>query len=244
MNRIYQSAYLTIFICLPLHATIQFDKQEEINGIILQTGKVERTRHYEGTYSKTFDMPLQSLKNSITNFSEKCNNSFKKKRKLTDANMVCKFRAEQLIESVIIKDIGKNWEATPLETERFLVARQVYRRGTYSHYDLVKVMEATNDKGLNVLTISLNMLDDSEVEKYTKPVFKKDSDFSKNSEVYTLTAISANKTELSYQFHAETEHWLLNKQLSVPQVFAYIGQSINEKINTLDTGKREVASHK
>ncbi|HXH76430.1 MAG TPA: hypothetical protein VNJ08_15770 [Bacteriovoracaceae bacterium] len=246
MKRIYQLSYLTMFICLPLQA-ITYDKQEEINGVTLQTGKVEKTRHYEASYTHTYSIPVQVLKNSITNFSEKCNNKFKNKRKLTDVEMVCKFEVEQLIESLVIRDIGSNYKKDPSEMERYLVARKVYRRGNYAHYDLVQVTEGKNDKGQNMVTITLNMLSDEEVGKYITPAFKKDSDFSKNSEVYSLTSIAPDKTELSYQFHAETEHWLLNKQLSVPQVFAYIGQNIKEKVQTLDNspeGKREVASHK
>lgn len=231
--------YLMVFICLSLKAEVNFDKHDEINGVSLSTGKEDSTRHYKGLISKTFSHSLSEIKNNITNFTEKCNNDYKEKRTLTDESVDCKFHVDHLIESKIVKDLGNG---------SLLIARHLYRRGTYSHHDLVSITEAKNERGQATVAITFTMLTDEEVSKHLETNFKKDSYFSKSSETYILTSLGNKSTQVNYQFHAETEHWLLNKELSVPQVFASISQDVNDMFKSVTEAiaprDREVASHK
>lgn len=230
--------YLTLFICLPLKAEINYDKQEKINGVGLATGKVESTRHYKGTYTRTFEHSLEVVKNGITNFSEKCNNAYRGKRNLTDKAQDCRYHVDDIVELKVVKELDESTS---------LVANHLYRRGTYTHHDLVRQDSGKNEKGQPTLTITFTMLSDEEVAQHIQTDFRRDSDFTRKTQKYVLTSLENMKTEVSYEYHAETQHWLLNKQLSVPQVFASISLGVTEMFRTVYQAvsvNREVASRK
>lgn len=221
------------------------DKTESLNGVSLKSGKADNTRTYSGTITKDFPYPLEIVKNGITNFSEKCNNSYKGKRQFTSAEVDCKYFNEHLIETIVVKDL-KPVEAYK-NSEHYLVGRQVYNRGKFGYYELVQISSGMNEKNQKFVTIALQMLDDNEVKTFTEPKFSKDSAFDKSSSLYTLTEVSPSKTHMTYEYKAETDHWILNKEISVPQVFATISKSINDLMKTVETEsylqKRELASH-
>lgn len=229
-----------------VHAGLTIDKTEELGGVDLKSGKAESVRSYSGSINKQFLYPLEIVKKGITNFSEKCNNGYKSKRQYTSQATDCKYFNEHLVESIVIKDIK------PVEayqgTEHYLVGRQVYNRGSYGYYELVQIKSGMNDKKQKFITISLKMLEDSEVKNFTEPKFNKDSAFDHSSSLYTLTEIGPTETQMTYEYQADTDHWILNKEISVPQVFASISKSINDLMKTIETEsslqKRELASHR
>lgn len=239
MHNLHRLFYLILFMCFPLKAEIKYDKQEEVSGVMLTTRKIGATRHYKGVHKRTFMHPLEIVKNGITNFSEKCNNDYKSKRNLTDKEHHCIYHIDDVVELKVVKILGEN---------SFLLANHLYLRGTYTHHDQVTLESGKNEQGQATLTIYFNMLTDEEVAQHIQTEFRKDSNFTRRTQKYVLTAISGMKTEVSYEYHAETEHWLLNKQLSVPQVFATISSGVNEIFRSVElaasTVNREVASKK
>lgn len=236
---------MTLALSVSAHAEMTMDKSDNLNGVVLKSGKAESTRSYTGKTSKHFPYSLEIVKNGITNFSEKCNNDYKGKREYTSQETECKYFNEHLIETFIVKDLK------PVEAykgvEHYLVGRQVYNRGTYTYYELVQIKYGMNDKNQKTLTISLEMLEDSEVKNFTEPKFGKDTAFDKSGSSYTLTEVGPSETHMDYEYHAETDHWILNKEVSVPQVFASISKSINDLMKTVEaessSQKRELASH-
>jgi hypothetical protein len=215
-----------------------FDKTEKLYGVSLKSGKVEKTRSYIGSIEKNLPFPIAMVKNGVTNFTEKCNNSFKARRKFTDEKLDCKYHNEHLIESFVVqlKD----------QTASFLVGRMVYNRGSYSYYDLVQIQESMNEKNQKTITVSLKMLSDEEAKTFTEIKINKDSAFDSSSARFVLTEVSPNETTLNYEFNAQTSHWILNKEVSVPQVFASFSKSINDLMKTVELEasghKRQVAS--
>ena len=227
-----------------LHATAGFDKSDLLNGVELKSGKEDQIRSFSGTISKKFPYSLETVKRSVTNFSEKCNNSYKSKRKFSSEDLECKYHNDHLIESFLVTDI-KRPEGTNA-SDFYLLGRQVYNRGSYGYYELVQIQNGVNHKGQPTLTVSLRMLEDQEVEAYTKPKFSKESAFDKSQSIYTLVQVSPSETLLTYEYRAETDHWILNKEISVPQVFASISKSINDLLKTVESEsslqKRALAS--
>ncbi|WPU66022.1 hypothetical protein [Peredibacter starrii] len=236
---------MTLALTFNAHAEMNFDKSDNLNGVILASGKAEKIRSYSGKISKDFPYSLEMVKNGITNFSEKCNNDYKSKREYTSTEAECKYFNEHLVETFVVKNLK------PVEAykgvEHYLVGRQVYNRGTYTYYELVQIKNGVNDKNQKTMTISLEMLNDSEVKAFTEPKFGKDSAFDKSGSSYTLTEVGPGQTHMDYEYHAETDHWILNKEVSVPQVFASISKSINDLMRTVEaessSQKRELASH-
>jgi hypothetical protein len=222
-----------------------FDKTEELNGVTLKSRKEDAVRTFVGSTEKTFSFPVELVKKGITNFTEKCNNDYKSKRKFTDEKIDCKYHNDHLVESIVIKDIRQMDHFKHL-SEVYIVGRQVYNRGAFGYYEMVSVEDKLNDKKQKLSIIRLRMLDDEEVRLFTSPKFAKESAFDKSYATFTLTEIAPNTTHMTYEYSAETDHWLLNKEVSVPQVFASISKSINDLVITVEAEssfqKRELAS--
>jgi len=206
-----------------------------INGVAVESIKKDSVRTYSGSISKTFSTSINNVIRSIVNFNEKCNNGLKDKREFTDKKSNCKYHNENLVETVVIKDINKaGWAKESGEIERYLLARHIYNRGKFTHYELIRVYEQTNSQNQKTVKITQTMISDKEVKKYTQPKFDKDSAFDEVISTFVLTEISQNQTNLYYEYKAETDHWMLNKEVSVPQVFASMSKGINDLIKSMD----------
>jgi hypothetical protein len=245
---------LKIFICLASlialytqAGTMKLDKKETLNGVNLQTGKIDSIRTYQGQLTTTLSFSLETVKKGVVNFTERCNNDYKNKRKYTDKSIECKYHNENIVESFIIRDLKAGWTKDAGEIDRFLIGRQIYNRGSFGYYELVKVSEGVNAKGQKTITIAQQMLDDKEVEQYATPKFEKESAFDKSTGVFTLTQIGTSETEFTFDYSADTDHWVLNKEISVPQVFSSISKSINDLVKTIavdsNVQSRDVASN-
>jgi hypothetical protein len=233
-------------VLLSLNAmAVEFDKVQELNGVNLKSLKEKAVRTYSGTTEKNLPFPIEIVKKGVTNFTEKCNNTYKTKRKYTSETTNCKYHNEHMIESFVVKDI-REMEYFKEVSEVYLLARLIYNRGAYGYYELVTVREGKNDKNQKTITVNLRMLEDKEAKLYTTPKFSKESAFDSSSSTFVLTQVNANETQVNYEYSATTDHWLLNKEVSVPQVFASISKSINDLVKTIEDEssyqKRELAS--
>ena len=229
-------------------AATLIDKKETISGVSVESGKENTIRHYRGSITKNFPYSLAAVKSSVVNFNEKCNNSLKDRRQFTDKNQDCKYHNENLVETVVLKSINQaGWTKDSNEVDRYVLGRLIYNRGSFGYYELVKIIEGVNDQNQKTITINTRMLTDQEAEVYTKPAFEKDSAFDHADSTYILTEIGPKQTTLSYEYKAQTEHWVLNKEVSVPQVFASISKSINDLVKAVDAESmiksRDVASN-
>jgi len=229
-------------------AATKMDKIEFINGVSVQSGKHDSTRIYRGFITKIFPYGLSSVKFSVMKFQDRCNDSYKKRRKYTDKSTSCKYHNDNLVETIVVKDINKSgWTKDLNEVDRYVLGRQIYNRGSFGHYELVIVYEGKNTENQKIITVTQKMMNDEETKKYTKPVFEKDSAFDNAISTYTLTETGPNETTVTYEYKAETEHWILNKEVSVPQVFSSISKSINDLVKTMDEQSslqsRDIASN-
>ncbi len=222
-------------IALHAFADTKMDKTESINGVTLQSGKEDSTRIYRGTITKTFSYGISSVIKSIVNFQDKCNNDFKARRQYTDKATSCKYHNDNLIETIVVKNINPTgWTKGSNEIERYVLGRQIYNRGSFGHYELVTISETKNAQNQKTVTIVQRMLDNKEAKQYTKPLFDKDSAFDESLSTFVVTEISPTETTINYEYNGKTVHWILNKEISVPQVFASISKSINDLVKTVD----------
>ena len=236
------------FIAIHAFAGTKIDKKDVINGVVVESGKDDSTRTYSGSITKTFPYNMKSVSKSILSFQDRCNNSYKDRRKFTDKSAPCKYHSDSLVETIVIKDIkSTGWVKEPGEVERFVLGRLIYNRGSFGHYELVRVYEGKNLKNQKTLKIVQIMLEDKEVKKYITPTFDKDSAFNKSTSTFVMTEITPNQTDLEYNYNALTDHWVLNKEVSVPQVFSTISKSINDLVKTVEQEStilsRDVASN-
>jgi hypothetical protein len=222
------------------------ERTDEINGVKLESGKIDSTRFYKGVITKTYPYSIDQVRASVMNFDERCNNEYKSKREYTDKTKECKFHNDNLVESVVIRDIKADYTKDQNEVDRFVIARRVYNRGAFSYNELVKVFEYTNSDNQKVVKINQSMIDDKEVKQYTKPLVSKDTAFDATSGTFILTQISANETKMDYIYNSETTHWILNKEVSVSQVFSSISKSLTDLIDIVEkessSYSRDIAS--
>jgi hypothetical protein len=234
-------------IALQALAEAKVDKTDFINGVNVVSAKDEDVRTYQGTITKTFPHGIESVRQGVVNFADKCNNEYRDRRKYTDKNFICKYHNEHLVETQVIRNLKSGWKKEANEIDRFVLARQVYNRGSFGYYELVRIYEYRNSDNKKVIKIVQTMLNDKQARLYTNPVFEKDSAFDESSSTFVLTEVSATETNLNYEYKAETEHWILNKEVSIPQVFASISKSINDLVKTVDLESaiqsRELASN-
>ncbi len=234
----------TILFSLQASAS-QYDKVQELNGVLLKSLKEESSRIYIGGAEKILRYPLDLVIRGVTNFSDKCNNSHKSKRRYTSQEKECRYHNENLIETFVLADIRKMDDFKEV-SEAYVLGRHVYNRGDYGYYELVTVRNTINDKGQKTTTITLRMLQDKEARLYITPKFPRESPFKTSLGIFKLTQRGPDETHLSYEYTASTDHWLLNKVIVVPQVFSSISKSINDMIKTVEEEsswqKRELAS--
>jgi hypothetical protein len=235
-------------ISIHTFAGTKMDKKESINGVSVQTGKHDSIRIYQGSITRTFPYGIDTVKTSVVNFKDRCNNSYKDRRQYTDKSITCRYHNDNLVETMEYKDIKKTgWTKEANETERYVLGRQVYNRGSFSYYELVRVYESKNEKKQKVVKVEQKMLSDKQVKEYIKPAFEKESAFTETSGTFTLTEVSPTETILTYEYSAETDHWILNKEVSVSQVFSSISKSINDLVKTLakesSLKNRDIASN-
>jgi hypothetical protein len=226
----------TLLISFDLSARVKYDRKERQKDVSLASGKEDNVRSYHATTTKVLNYPLAVVKESILNFTDKCNNAFRKKRELTSHDYDCKYHNENLVESLVVKSLRQGtWQKEENETERFVVARKIYNRGESGYYELVKIKEMNNVLKQKTVVIEEEMLTNDEARNYVSVKFKKESPFETSKIRFTLTEIAPGKTELLYIYKGTTTHWVLNKEISVPQVFAGISKSINNLVSSIGT---------
>lgn len=208
--------------------------------VSLTSGKKNDIRFYKGLQSHTYQQPLDLIFKSITNFEGKCNNDYKDRRELTDKKRDCPYHNGNLVESKIYRNL-KHYKKEQNEIDRYLVARRIYNRQEFSHVDQIRVFETKNKKGQRVITVRTDMLKDKDVKAYMKPPVEKDSVFLHAFSEFKLTELDKNKTTLEYFYASETDHWLLNKSVSVGKVFDSMAKSIDMLFYSI---KKEIAKSK
>ena len=226
---------ITSFLSLISLSSMAADKSEKIGGVNFESNKEGDIRTYEAKTTKEFAHPVQTVRKAITNFANKCNNEYKDKRKFSSLTSDCKFHNANFIETFYVTALKqKTYPREIGETQRFLMGRRAYNRGEFGYYEIVKIFESKNDKGLTTIKIVQEMLDNEQVAIFTEPKFSRESAFDKSKTTFTLTEIEPMKTLVTYSYQAQTTHWVLNKELSIPQVFASINQSVKDLLTTVD----------
>lgn len=227
---------LTTLFSFEISAKTKYDRKERQKDVSLATGKNDDVRSYHATTTKVLNFSMVAVKESILNFADKCNNAFRKKRELTSTEYDCKYHNENIIEQFVLKDLRRGeWLKDDHETERFVVARKIYNRGESGHYELVKIKETHNVLKQKTVTIEEEMLTNDQARNYVSVKFEKDSAFKTSRTRYILTEIAPEKTELRYIYKGTTTHWVLNKEVSVPQVFSSLSESIHNLVTSIAT---------
>lgn len=228
-------ALACIFFSGVSHAKVYFDRKEQHKDLVLKTGKENGERTYRVFTKRSLPYSAPMILKSITNFTDRCNNNFVNKREFMDKSTQCKYHHSNIIESFVVKDLHPGRLSEEGESERYLLGRRTYNRETSSYYELVQVFEGKNKRGQKTYTVTERMLTDKEVATFTHPKMKLETPYGRREVKFILTEISPTETQLKYVLEATTSHWLMNKELLVPQVFGTITKSINDLVAAIST---------
>jgi hypothetical protein len=220
------------------------DERETIGDINLVSGSDEEYRVYQAVINREYNAPIEMVVKHTLNFDEKCNNKYKRRRKITDRNSKCRFHNHNLVESIIIRDIKKTYQKEQNEIDRFIVQREIYNRGRFHHNDLVVVKNWKNEKGQEVVTVSHSALHDNEAKQYLKNPVEFNSAFVRMTGYYTFTAISPTKTKVEYKYTSKTDHWLLTKSMIVGKVFDNMAKGTGLALDVIKTANQEALASK
>ena len=203
-----------------------------IDGIKVRVSEVEKFKDFSAIGSTEIVANLESVREQILSFNNRCNQELKKRRVFLKKEFVCKFHNPSLVESHIIKDIkNKKYIGKPNIIDEFLVWRNVYNRNSYSYYDLILVKKISGGG----YEISYQMLNDVEVEFYLEDYKKKSTAFNKAGGVFKLTP-SKGGVNLSLSYESETNHWLLTSGFAEKTILEKIASGTRLAIEAVKKG--------
>lgn len=207
---------------------IDTNEYNEKYQVELISGKKEKTRAFQGRKTHIFTGSLDLVLEGIENFEEKCNNELKKHRKWKDSNYECPHFNKSLSDSKIVQIENKK-QLQENQIKQYLVLRNIYNRQEFKHVDLVEVFRNKNEA-----IVKQTMLSDEDVTKYIDFDYKKKSVFNITYGEFRLKQIEKNKIELDYKYYLDTNHWLLNKSISVSEIFDSIAMGLDELFKSID----------
>lgn len=206
---------------------IDYREKSKKFGVHMLSGKKDGIRLYQGTISDVIKRPVEAVLETVLAFDKRCNNEYKDKRQISDKSIDCPYNSDSLIESVIVKklkvaDLAKN------EVNRFIVKRRSYNHGVYTYNDLIRVF-----RYLDGYKITMEMLDDTTSKKYISTPLNKKSVMKTSGGTYFILPEGKGKTRYTYTFTCSTDHWLLNKSITVSKFFSDMAQNLRSEFNTL-----------
>jgi hypothetical protein len=219
-----RSLWLLPFFLFPLNAL----PQKIIDAVLLETSKTKSTRHLKATKSVTLNLNLEDSLKLVLNFDEKCNNKFKDKRRWTDKGVDCKFHNNNLIETVYFRDIkhrNLSWK------DHFLLLRHGYNRGSFLYFEEISVEQSDKESH-----VRQRLLSDEEVKNFLDTKLETEFSFNKVAGHFHLTQLDLNKTQLTYTYESSTDHWLLNKEIMVSEIFESTAKGINDLFLSFASG--------
>lgn len=171
--------------------------------------EVKRTgefKVFKTIVTASFDASMESVVKGIENFDDKCNNERRSKRKYFDWKKNCSFHNENLVEAVKIHNFKKIPALNKIKGVQYLMWRNIYNRGKFSHYDVITKVEEKN-----TVTIKHMMLKEEIVKESLLNPEKINSAFEDIQGEYKITKLSKNKVKVVYTYESKTDHWFLTK---------------------------------
>ncbi len=223
---------------------VQFDRKDKFQGVTVESGKSANVRAYRATFTHIIPAPITDVRAGIVNFTEKCNNQHSKRRQWIGQDIRCAFSSETMVETRMERNL-KPRASILGETDRYVLSRRGYNRGSYQYQELVREVSRNNG---DTIEIRQEMLSENEAAQWlaSTPITFYHT-FDRMDTTYTLKKLSDNSTELSYEHRSETTHWLLNKEIIVPQVLAGLSRGAKEVWKSVEGHQqrnRQLASQK
>ncbi|MFG1500004.1 hypothetical protein ABMA70_07305 [Halobacteriovorax sp. XZX-3] len=195
--------------------------------VAMISGKKDGIRFYQGTISDVLALPVNTVLDTVLAFDKRCNNELSDKRTLSNKFKKCPFSSDSLIESVIVNDL-KIKKLDKNEIKRFVVKRRSYNRGLYTYNDLIRVY-----RYMDGFKITMEMMDDKLSKSYISSPLSNNSVMQTSGGVYYIMPAAGGRTRYTYTFTCSTDHWLLNKSITVSTFFSNMAKNLRDEFNTI-----------
>ncbi|OFZ17141.1 MAG: hypothetical protein A2X86_01435 [Bdellovibrionales bacterium GWA2_49_15] len=226
MRAFVQPALLIIFIVATAPAfaefsiqSLKFEDQREMNGVKLETAKVDDARIFHATLGKVIQRPFSDVVSDILHFEQRCNNDYRDKRRFSPKDFNCQHLNKNLVESIIIRDIKLPPAKMENEKQRFLIFRNIYNREAFQNYDLVVHTEKIVASGKRLALITYGMLSDEEVLPYLATSEKKKSVFDVIQGSYEVEELEPGKCRVGMTYTTKTSYWMMTNGFAVAMVY-------------------------
>jgi hypothetical protein len=189
---------------------------------------------FKAITSGEFEGSLEKVIEGIENFDEKCNNEKRSKRKFIKWETKCRFHNENLVEAVkIFKPMDQKLKK--YNGFQYLVWRNIYNSGKYSHYDVV-----TKKRTKEEVIITHEMLSDSEVKNIIEKPEKINSAFDNIRGTYKVSKKPNGKIKVEYIYESKTDHWFLTKDFLEEKIINNITSGTLQALKTIELSLKEV----
>lgn len=206
------------------------DSQKIEREVELKSGKKDGQRFYSAKTSRKYAAEINTVESLITNFEEKCNNQHKNRRRYLSKEYECPLLNKNLVESKIIKTLKK---PGPTDVdEAWVIRRHVFNRGTYGHNDLLTIKRIPGKS----IVVQHSMISEDEAAAYIDDPFPTQEPFLFMQGTYSLEVIGPNETLVNYQYFTLTDHFVLNKEISVGAVFDSMADGTLQSLQTIEDG--------
>lgn len=209
-----------VFAALPVVDGVELGKEEKIKDVQVLSAEKGDSIIYLANYKAEFSGSFDTALKYVLDFSQRCNNSYKKERKLTEKNFECAYHNDNLIESQIVRDL-KIKDETPGLVDRFVVKRRIWNKGLHSYNDLVTVKElkpGTNEK--RKMVVSYRLLKDDESKSLIDNPVPFDNAFYYTVGTYRMSETKDGKITVNYSYETKTDHWFLTSSMVQGSIYS------------------------
>ncbi|MBH47354.1 MAG: hypothetical protein CME71_04195 [Halobacteriovorax sp.] len=206
----------------PIIDGVELGKEEKIKDVIVRSAEKSDSRIYLANYNAVFNGSFDKALSYVLDFPKRCNNSYRKERKLTEKDFECIYHNDNLIESQIIKDL-KVKDENPNIVDRFVVKRRIWNKGLHSYNDLVTVTKETpKENEVRRLTVSYRLLKDDESKKLIDDPVPFNNAFYYTMGTYRMAETKDGKVTVEYSYETKTDHWFLTSSMIQGSIYSSI----------------------
>jgi hypothetical protein len=237
---------------MPAHAPPEgIQERESRDWVSLGTGKPGGgERIYQAGFSREIAASLEVVRAAVVNFEEKCNNAHRKRRKWRGPEFDCLYFNENLVEvrreTDLLPAAAKSLDsgggasqgsgAVHPPHEHRIYSRHGYNQGDFFYQELMTERWREKKPGARVLEIGQRMLSRDEASKWVREPLKNSFAFTGFTGVFLLSELAPEKTRVEYVYTAETDHWLLDKKISVGKVFDGLERGMRDLWVSIERG--------
>ena len=221
-----------IFLKLLLLCNLGFSYESSI--VVKKSGE---SKVFKATVKAKFKATLSEVIKGIENFDDKCNNNRRSKRKYSKWEKNCSYHNENLVEAIKIQDFKKEVLGKEYPHAKYLMWRNIYNKGKFSHYDVI-----TKDERKKSTIIKHQKLSEEIVMKLVSNPEKTVSAFEDIVGTYTVTQIDSETVQVIYTYESTTDHWFLTKDFLESNIKKNMVHGSEQAVKSIELSLKKTSS--